>query len=111
MAIRSAIRHFERNGCGCSTGRRSSSSVPAHDRVPSRSLRKRRDSCPPPSASTSDRHATMKQRPLGTTGYRVSEIGFGGWGLGGEMWRGGGEAEGRKALRGGVEQGLTVFDT
>ncbi len=53
----------------------------------------------------------MKSRPLGSTGYRVSEIGFGGWGLGGEMWRGVDDAEGRKALREAVEQGITFFDT
>src|SRR3989454_3493555 len=53
----------------------------------------------------------MKQRPLGTTGYRVSEIGFGGWGLGGEMWRGVDDAEGRKALREAIEQGITFSDT
>jgi len=48
---------------------------------------------------------------LGNTGYRVSEIGFGGWGIGGEMWRGVDDAEGRKALREAVEQGITCFDT
>jgi aryl-alcohol dehydrogenase-like predicted oxidoreductase len=53
----------------------------------------------------------MKTRPLGNTGYRVSEIGFGGWGIGGEMWRGVDDAEGRKALREAVEQGITCFDT
>src|SRR6266545_5760187 len=53
----------------------------------------------------------MKTRPLGNTGYRVSEIGFGGWGLGGEMWRGVDDSEGRKALREAVEQGITFFDT
>src|SRR5260370_31566332 len=53
----------------------------------------------------------MKTRPLGNTGYRVSEIGFGGWGLGGEMWRGVDDAEGRKALREAVEHGITFFDT
>jgi aryl-alcohol dehydrogenase-like predicted oxidoreductase len=53
----------------------------------------------------------MKQRPLGKTGYRVSEIGFGGWGLGGEMWRGVDDAEGRKALHEAIEQGITFFDT
>ena len=41
----------------------------------------------------------MKQRPLGNTGYRVSEIGFGAWGIGGAMWRGVDDNEGRKALR------------
>src|SRR5712664_2834803 len=53
----------------------------------------------------------MKQRSLGDTGYRVSEIGFGAWGLGGEMWRGVDDSEGRKALREAVGQGITFFDT
>ena len=53
----------------------------------------------------------MKSRPLGSTGYRISEIGFGGWGIGGEMWRGVDDNEGRKALREAVEQGITFFDT
>jgi aryl-alcohol dehydrogenase-like predicted oxidoreductase len=53
----------------------------------------------------------VKSRPLGNTGYRVSEIGFGGWGIGGEMWRGVDDSEGRKALREAVDQGITFFDT
>src|SRR5437773_10577850 len=53
----------------------------------------------------------MNSRPLGTTGYTVSELGLGGWGLGGGQWRGGGDAEGRAALRDAVEQGITFFDT
>ena len=53
----------------------------------------------------------MKSRPLGDTGYRVSEVGFGAWGIGGEMWRGVDDSEGRKALREAVEQGITFFDT
>jgi aryl-alcohol dehydrogenase-like predicted oxidoreductase len=53
----------------------------------------------------------MKTRTLGTTGYRVSEIGFGAWGLGGQMWRGVDDSEGRKALREAIEQGITFFDT
>jgi aryl-alcohol dehydrogenase-like predicted oxidoreductase len=53
----------------------------------------------------------MKSRSLGNTGYRVSEIGFGGWGIGGEMWRGVDDADGRKALREAVDQGITLFDT
>lgn len=53
----------------------------------------------------------MKTRPLGTTGYRVSEIGFGAWGIGGAMWRGVDDSEGRKALREAVDQGFTFFDT
>src|SRR5437867_9761687 len=53
----------------------------------------------------------MNKRPLGNTGYHVSEIGFGAWGIGGEMWRGVDDSEGRKALREAVEQGITFFDT
>jgi aryl-alcohol dehydrogenase-like predicted oxidoreductase len=53
----------------------------------------------------------VKSRALGNTGYRVGEIGFGGWGIGGEMWRGVDDAEGRKALREAVDQGITFFDT
>ena len=53
----------------------------------------------------------MRTRPLGTTGYTVSELGLGAWGLGGGQWRGGGDAEGRAALRAAVDQGITFFDT
>ncbi len=53
----------------------------------------------------------MKNRALGTTGYEVSEIGFGGWGLGADMWRGVEDSEGRDALREAVDEGVTFFDT
>jgi aryl-alcohol dehydrogenase-like predicted oxidoreductase len=53
----------------------------------------------------------MKTRALGGTGYTVSEIGYGGWGLGGEQWRGVDDNQGRDALRAAVDQGITFFDT
>ena len=53
----------------------------------------------------------MKKRSLGATGYQVSEVGFGAWGIGGEMWRGVDDGEGRKALREAIDQGITMFDT
>ena len=53
----------------------------------------------------------MKTRPLGATGYTISEIGFGGWGLGGSQWRGVADSEGRDALREAVDAGITFFDT
>jgi aryl-alcohol dehydrogenase-like predicted oxidoreductase len=53
----------------------------------------------------------MNKRPLGRTGYQVSEIGFGAWGLGADMWRGVDDSEGKKALREAIEQGITFFDT
>jgi aryl-alcohol dehydrogenase-like predicted oxidoreductase len=53
----------------------------------------------------------MKNRVLGTTGYEVSEIGFGGWGLGAKMWRGVSDSDARDALREAVDLGVTFFDT
>ena len=53
----------------------------------------------------------MRNRTLGTTGYDVSEIGFGGWGLGGQMWLGADDREGSDALRAAFDQGVTFFDT
>jgi aryl-alcohol dehydrogenase-like predicted oxidoreductase len=53
----------------------------------------------------------VKTRTLGSTGYAVSEIGFGGWGLGGSQWRGVDDGAGREALREAVDQGITLFDT
>lgn len=53
----------------------------------------------------------MKLRPLGATGYPVSEIGYGGWGLGADMWRGVDDGQTREALRAAVDQGITFFDT
>ena len=55
----------------------------------------------------------MKQhtRTLGSTGYVVSELGFGCWGLGADMWRGVADGAGREALREAVDRGITFFDT
>ena len=41
----------------------------------------------------------MKKRPFGTTGYTISELGYGAWGLGGAMWLGSDDAQGGEALR------------
>ena len=53
----------------------------------------------------------MKNRTLGGTGYTVSELGYGGWGLGGGQWRGADDREGRDALRAALDAGVTFFDT
>jgi aryl-alcohol dehydrogenase-like predicted oxidoreductase len=53
----------------------------------------------------------MQFRPLGNTGIKASEIGFGAWGIGGEMWQGSDDAESMKALRKAVELGVNFFDT
>src|SRR5256884_6730122 len=59
----------------------------------------------------SSRGARVKSRTLGPTGYPVSELGYGGWGLGADMWRGVDDAQTREALRAAVDQGVTFFDT
>src|SRR5207247_8907530 len=58
----------------------------------------------------------MKQRPLGRTGMQVSEIGFGTWGLGGNV--GGAvsygptdDSESLRALHRAFELGVTFYDT
>src|SRR5437763_12881174 len=55
--------------------------------------------------------APVRTRTLGTTGYHVSELGFGGWGLGGDQWRGVEDSQAREALREAVDRGITFFDT
>lgn len=53
----------------------------------------------------------MRTRPLGATGFDVTEIGYGGWGLGGDMWLGADDAEGRRALEEALACGVRFFDT
>lgn len=53
----------------------------------------------------------MRTRTLGRTGYVVSEIGFGAWGLGRTMWLGVSEDESRKALHEALDQGVNFIDT
>jgi aryl-alcohol dehydrogenase-like predicted oxidoreductase len=53
----------------------------------------------------------MKYRELGKTGIKVSEIGFGTWGLGGNSYGPVDDAVSAAALRAAVELGVTFFDT
>ncbi len=53
----------------------------------------------------------MIHRTLGRTGLRVSEIGFGAWGIGGDMWGPTDERESELALRRALELGIDFFDT
>jgi aryl-alcohol dehydrogenase-like predicted oxidoreductase len=52
----------------------------------------------------------MKYRPLGSTGLHVSEIGFGGWALGGQ-WGGQDDRDSIAALNRAVDLGLNFIDT
>jgi aryl-alcohol dehydrogenase-like predicted oxidoreductase len=53
----------------------------------------------------------MQFRPLGRTGIRVSEVGFGAWGIGGAMWQGGEDEAALAALAAAVDAGCTFIDT
>jgi aryl-alcohol dehydrogenase-like predicted oxidoreductase len=54
----------------------------------------------------------MKYRNLGTTsGSKISEIGFGAWGIGGKQWLGGNENDSQKALKRSFELGVNFVDT
>ncbi len=51
----------------------------------------------------------MRNRTFGRTGWPVSEIGYGMWGMGG--WSGSDDTESRASLHRAVEGGCTFFDT
>jgi hypothetical protein len=51
----------------------------------------------------------MELRRFGRTGWKVSEIGYGMWGMGG--WSGSDDAESRGSLECAVEKGCNCFDT
>jgi aryl-alcohol dehydrogenase-like predicted oxidoreductase len=53
----------------------------------------------------------MKYRSLGRTGFQVSEIGFGAWGIGGSGWIGAKDDVSLKALRRAADLGVNFFDT
>lgn len=53
----------------------------------------------------------MKHRTLGRTAQSVSEIGYGAWGIGGDMWGPTDDAESLRSLRRAFELGVTFFDT
>ena len=53
----------------------------------------------------------MKYRKLGRTGWNVSEIGYGAWGIGGKQWLGGTDEESLAALHRAIELGLNLIDT
>jgi aryl-alcohol dehydrogenase-like predicted oxidoreductase len=52
-----------------------------------------------------------KCRTLGRTGWQVSEIGYGAWGIGGNQWRGHSDDDALAALRRALELGLNFIDT
>lgn len=53
----------------------------------------------------------LKHRTLGRTGWPVSEIGFGGWGIGKNWWGTTDDDASREALSKAWDSGITFFDT
>jgi aryl-alcohol dehydrogenase-like predicted oxidoreductase len=53
----------------------------------------------------------MNYRILGKTGLKVSEMGYGAWGIGKGAWIGASDAESAKALNRAVDLGLNFIDT
>jgi aryl-alcohol dehydrogenase-like predicted oxidoreductase len=53
----------------------------------------------------------MRYRRLGKTGFQVSEMGYGAWGIGGKLWLGGDDRESSQALRLAIELGVNFIDT
>jgi aryl-alcohol dehydrogenase-like predicted oxidoreductase len=51
----------------------------------------------------------MRYRTFGRTGWKVSEIGYGMWGMGG--WSGSDDQESLKALGVAIQHGCNFFDT
>jgi aryl-alcohol dehydrogenase-like predicted oxidoreductase len=55
--------------------------------------------------------ANMRYRTLGKTGYQISEIGYGAWGISGAQWIGADDNRSLDALRRAIELGLNFIDT
>src|SRR3954466_16032437 len=53
----------------------------------------------------------MRYRKLGKTGFEVSEIGFGAWGIGKSEWVGADDAQSLRTLKAAHDAGITFFDT
>jgi len=53
----------------------------------------------------------MEYRMLGKTGLKISEIGYGAWGIGGALWQGAKDNESIRALHRAVDLGLNFIDS
>jgi len=53
----------------------------------------------------------MNKRTLGRTGLRVSEVGYGAWGIGAKQWIGASDDESLRALHRAIDLGLNFIDT
>lgn len=53
----------------------------------------------------------MNYRDLGKTGFEVSEVGYGAWGIGKDAWVGAEDEESVRALNRAIDLGLNFVDT
>lgn len=53
----------------------------------------------------------MKYRRLGKAGFDVSEIGYGGWGIGGDWWKGSSDQDALDAINLAIDLGINFIDT
>jgi aryl-alcohol dehydrogenase-like predicted oxidoreductase len=53
----------------------------------------------------------MHYRPLGRTGWKISEISYGAWAIGGDAWGKTDDAESMRSLHRAVDLGVNFFDT
>ncbi len=53
----------------------------------------------------------MEYREFGKTGIKISEIGYGAWGIGGSMWQDSKDDESLRALHRAIDLGLNFIDT
>src|SRR4051794_35008023 len=53
----------------------------------------------------------MQYRTLGRTGLKVSDIGYGAWGIGKAMWVGADDDESLSSLKAARDHGVNFFDT
>lgn len=53
----------------------------------------------------------MRYRKVGRTGYEVSEVGYGAWGIGGQLWGGADDVRSMRALHQAADLGLNFIDT
>src|SRR5262245_51755449 len=53
----------------------------------------------------------MRKRALGRTGWMISEIGFGAWGIGGDVWGRTDDDESLRALHRALDLGVNFIDT
>ncbi len=53
----------------------------------------------------------MEYRPLGRTGWQISAIGFGSWGIGGDAWGSTDDQDSIAALHRSIDEGVNFIDT